>query len=329
MVDREGLGDVLLKLPLLRAIARGFPGRPIWWVANHTTDIAGPLRRFMPVELAVVREERARLGEPSSETAERLHRLPAFFLVFDTRTRLGTVWLARRVLAAERFFCCLPGYLLSSARPTGRLARPRHIGLRALSLAQAALGPAADGTGELAATPAAADAAAALLPAGRFYVGLGVGSREVRKNWPLARFAELARALVGRNLAPVLFLGPQERDRAEEIRAMIPAAAAIDFTAPPKDCEPLDLAVAVTRRLKVMVANDSGLGHLAGAAGTAVVSLFGPTDPRRWAPFAPLRRTIRAQSFGGDKVSLIPTDAVASAVTELLDQQPRSGDIAI
>ena len=109
---------------------------------------------------------------------------------------------------------------------------------------------------------------------------------------------------------------------------MIPAAAAIDFTAPPRDCEPLDLAVAVTRRLKVMVANDSGLGHLAGAAGTAVVSLFGPTDPRRWAPFAPLRRTIRAQSFGGDKVSLIPTDAVASAVTELLDQQPRSGDIA-
>lgn len=27
LVDREGLGDLLLKLPMLRAIARGFPGR--------------------------------------------------------------------------------------------------------------------------------------------------------------------------------------------------------------------------------------------------------------------------------------------------------------
>src|SRR5262249_15503686 len=30
LVEREGLGDVLLKLPLLRAIARGFPEYPVW-----------------------------------------------------------------------------------------------------------------------------------------------------------------------------------------------------------------------------------------------------------------------------------------------------------
>jgi ADP-heptose:LPS heptosyltransferase len=318
LVDREGLGDVLLKLPLLRAIARGFPGRPIWWIANHTTELAGPLRRFMPVELAVVQEERARPDEPSSDTAQRLARLPAFSLVFDTRTRIATVWLAWRVLKAERFLCCLPGYVLSAARPAGRLMRPRHIGLRALSLAQAALGAKADGSGALIPTPAAAYCAAALLPEGPSYVGFGVGSREARKNWPLARFAELSRMLAGRNLAPVLFLGPQERERAKEIRALIPAAAAIDFTAPLEGCDPLDLAVAAVRRLSLLVANDSGLGHLAGSAGRPVVSLFGPTDPRRWAPFAPLQRSIWAQRFGGNAMSLIPSAAVAQAVAELL-----------
>ncbi len=55
LVEREGLGDVLLKLPLLRAIARGFPKTPIWWISTHQTDMAGPLRQFMPGELAVVR----------------------------------------------------------------------------------------------------------------------------------------------------------------------------------------------------------------------------------------------------------------------------------
>jgi ADP-heptose:LPS heptosyltransferase len=319
LVDREGLGDVLLKLPMLRAIARGFLGRPIWWIAKHTTEIAGPLRHFMPAELAVVREDRAGPDDTAAEMAEKLRRLPAFSLVFDTRTRFATVWLARRTLSAERFFCCLPGYVLSCARPPGRLMRPRHIGLRALSLAQAALGTKADGSGALAPTQAAAEFAAALLPAGPRYVGLGVGSREARKNWPLPRFAELARTLASQEVAPVLLLGPQERDRADEIRAAIPAAGAIDFTAPPGSCEPLDLAFAVARRLSVVVANDSGLGHLAGAAGAPVVSLFGPTDPRRWAPFAPLQRSIRAQNFASEDIALIPSEAVARAVTEILD----------
>jgi ADP-heptose:LPS heptosyltransferase len=319
LVDREGLGDVLLKLPLLRAVARGFPGRAIWWVANRTTDIAGPLRRCMPAELAVVKEH-ARLEKPLRAAIRRLREFPAFSLVFDTRTRIGSVWLARQVLAHERFFCCLPGYLLSSARPAGRLVRPRHIGMRALSLAQAALGARADGSGELASTQAAQEAARRLLPDGPVYVGLGMGSRETRKNWPVSRFAELARGLASCGLAPVLLLGPQERARADEIRATVPAAAAIDLAGPNPTCGPLDLAIAVAKRLAVVVANDSGMGHLFGAAGRPIVSLFGPTDPRRWAPFAPIRRTICAQSFGADAMSSIPSEAVAGAVEEILAQ---------
>src|SRR2546429_3540776 len=75
LVEREGLGDVLLKLPLLRAIARGFPNTPIWWISTHQTDLAGPLRQFMPGELAVVREH-AKLGKPLREAARRLRALP-------------------------------------------------------------------------------------------------------------------------------------------------------------------------------------------------------------------------------------------------------------
>src|SRR5438093_1295263 len=88
LVDREGLGDVLLKLPLLRAIARGFPNTPIWWISTHQTDMAGPLRQFMPGELAVVRE-RAHLGKPLREAARRLREFPGFSRIFDTRSRMA------------------------------------------------------------------------------------------------------------------------------------------------------------------------------------------------------------------------------------------------
>ncbi len=35
---------------------------------------------------------------------------------------------------------------------------------------------------------------------------------------------------------------------------------------------------------RLFVGNDSGIGHLAAAVGTPVVSIFGPTDPEVWAP---------------------------------------------
>ena len=48
------------------------------------------------------------------------------------------------------------------------------------------------------------------------------------------------------------------------------------------------------------------------------MALFGPTDPRRWAPFAPLQKTLWAREFGGDAMECIPPEAVIGAVDELL-----------
>jgi ADP-heptose:LPS heptosyltransferase len=317
LVDREGLGDALLKLPFLRALARGLPGQPLWWIATHQSAMAGPLRHLLPIELAEVREY-ARLTEPAGEVAERLRALPPFSLVFDTRTRFASVRLARRFLRYDRFFCCLPGYLLSSARPPGRFSRPRHIGQRALSLAEAALGRRLEDAGALACSAAATAMAHRLLPDDKTYVGLGIGSREVRKNWPLERYLELVRLLVKFGMAPVLLLGPQERDRAKEVGRLALDATLLDFTRFPANVEPLDGAIAIARRLSVVVANDSGQGHLFGAAGRPIVSLFGPTDPRRWAPFAPVLSVIRAQDFGGAGMALIPPEAVLEAIRRLL-----------
>jgi ADP-heptose:LPS heptosyltransferase len=66
------------------------------------------------------------------------------------------------------------------------------------------------------------------------------------------------------------------------------------------------------RSARVYVGNDSGITHLAAAAGAPVVAIFGPTDPAVWAP-----RGDRVRVIAGT-LDEIPVERVLGAVRELL-----------
>lgn len=321
LVDREGLGDSLLKLPFLRAIRRGFPGRPIWWIAAYQTSMAEELAPFVGKLIDRAMPHTGISGR-SSEAQDELRKLPPFDLVFDSRTHVMHVLLARRILTHRGYFVCLPGYVLSDARPPGRWRRPRNVAQRMLSLAEAALGGQADWSGTLEVSDAARALVERRLPAGSRTIGLAVGSREPRKNWPLERYIELAQALLARGLVPTFLIGPREEEWRERLRGAVPAALFPDTEPvdPALGIGRLEFTIAVCRRLTAAVANDGGVGHLLGAAGTPLVSLFGPTDAERWAPFNAGGRGIivRAQAFGGTAMDAIPVDAALKAVEQLL-----------
>jgi ADP-heptose:LPS heptosyltransferase len=44
---------------------------------------------------------------------------------------------------------------------------------------------------------------------------------------------------------------------------------------------------------RLYIGNDSGITHLAAAAGTPVLALFGPSDPAVWAPRGPHVRAVQ------------------------------------
>ncbi len=105
------------------------------------------------------------------------------------------------------------------------------------------------------------------------------------KCWPLERYHELARRL----LIPVRWCaGPEEQ---------LPEAVRFD------NLYELACWLATAR---LYIGNDSGITHLAAAVGTPVVALFGPTDPRIWAPRGPQVHVIAKPSL-----ELITVDEVA------------------
>jgi len=100
------------------------------------------------------------------------------------------------------------------------------------------------------------------------------------KNWPLEKFRALARQLERRF--------PVQWCRGEDDPPLERAVRIDDL---------YELACWLARAV-LYVGNDSGITHLAAAAGTPVLALFGPTDPRVWAPRGPNVRIARWNPAG-------------------------------
>ena len=90
-----------------------------------------------------------------------------------------------------------------------------------------------------------------------------------RKNWPLEKFRALAAGL--ERSMPVQWCAGADDPP-------LPEAVRID--------DLYELACWLARA-RLYVGNDSGITHLAAAAGTPVLAIFGPTDPAVWAPRGP------------------------------------------
>ncbi|MCO5166179.1 MAG: glycosyltransferase family 9 protein [Planctomycetes bacterium] len=128
--------------------------------------------------------------------------------------------------------------------------------------------------------------AAGPTPAGP-YALLAPGAGWPAKRWPAARFAALAGRLAREGLAVVVTGAAAERDLVAEVAAAAPGAVA-------QAADDLPHAAALSARARVVVANDSGLAHLAAAAGAPVVALFGPTNPDLTGPLGPRVTVLRA-----------------------------------
>lgn len=103
------------------------------------------------------------------------------------------------------------------------------------------------------------------------------------KNWPIEKFQALARKL--ERVMPVRWCAGPEDPPLDPL--------------PPADCVRIadlyELACWLASA-RLYIGNDSGITHLAAAAGAPVLALFGPTDPAVWAPRGPNVRVGRWQA---------------------------------
>lgn len=136
------------------------------------------------------------------------------------------------------------------------------------------------------------------------------GAGKTENVWPPARFADVVNRIAAktrlnlwvvegpRDAAPV-----REFERHARVRCVVIRG------------RPIGDIAALLQRADLVLCNDTGIMHVAAAAGARTLAVFGPTDPVRWAPRCRSLRVVRG--VNGDLSSVAPEDVHTEALRAL------------
>jgi ADP-heptose:LPS heptosyltransferase len=133
-------------------------------------------------------------------------------------------------------------------------------------------------------------------------VGVNIGARG-DKRWPMDYFLDVVRWLDEDVSAQVvMFVGPQEGDRLNEVEYRLPAGVIVDTTSEVRRF------AALLERCAVVITADTGPMHLATAVGVPTVSIFVKRSSEFFAPRGRMHRVVHVENGGAAPVIDVLSD---------------------
>jgi lipopolysaccharide heptosyltransferase I len=292
LVKPSALGDVVHALPVLATLHARYPNIAFDWLVEE--EAAGIVLGHPALADAVVSGRRRwlrmlRTGEAGAAVKEArgfMARLRSrrYDAVCDLQGLLKSALYAVSTGAPVRVG-------LRDAREGARFAmthvvstppQPVHAVDRYLALAAALDAPDRRRDFTIAVDAGAESRAETLLrglPAIR--VAVHPFARWDTKLWEADRWRAVTATFASRGYGVVVTGGAGEADAAAVLAQGLPAVRSLAGQLSIKEL------AAVLARVALLVTLDSGPMHVAGAMGTPVVAMFGPTDPKRTGPIGP------------------------------------------
>ncbi|RME34373.1 MAG: glycosyltransferase family 9 protein [Gammaproteobacteria bacterium] len=291
LVTLSNIGDAVLTTPVLEALAGRWPERRIDLVADRRS--AEIFTRAPWLGQIHYRDKRA--GWRGLVRLIHSLRRRRYELAVDLRTE----WLTLTLRARRRLM-----------RPWGRRA-PGHSVVQHFAVVAGPLGLGSPPDPRVWLDEALREEALRRLGpfAGRRVLALGPGANWSGKCWPPEYYARLPGSLEAEFDGVLLLGGPDDRARCRMVAAASPLPV-LDLSGQTG----LLQACALLEQAAVFVGNDSGLGHMAAAVGTPVVTLFGPGEPGRYHPWGSHCRHLVAP---GRELARLPVEQVAAVVGEV------------
>ena len=302
IIDFGQLGDVVLSLPALRAIRKRFPQARITVAVGkpgaEVIALSGYADETFVVDRVALRDGFKPLSVFRVFKIVQEVRRKKFDFVIDLHSLSETNLLGFLSGAPRRLYSRRPGRsldYLSNFQPRPPIEkdhRTRHLIDRYLDVLIPLEIENAERLPILKTIPGDDEAISRQLrkakaDAGAPLVGLFPGAGHPSRRWPLEQFASLADFLIRNDqVKVVVFLGPEERALAKDVRQQFPPSVVI------LDQLTIPQLAAAQARLAAFVSNDTGPMHIASAVGTPVVLLLDKRAPESYLPQGDRHRVI-------------------------------------
>jgi len=299
LVIRGGaIGDFILTLPAVKLLRDNFPHAHLE-ILGYKRIIALAKNRFYANSTRSI--DYAPLSRFFARDSELAPELVTYFGSFDLV--LSYLFDPDEIFAANVKRCGVRRLIAGLPKFDGRehsarqLARPlQELGLTLVESAAFLF-------------PNESDREAAMKFLGRNkapIVAIHPGSGSETKNWPIENWIALGEQLLRAGGRFVVVGGEADEKQISQLRSLWGDKPVVRFA--------IDLPLphlAAILEDAVFVGHDSGVSHLAAAAGAKCILLFGPTDPAVWAPANENAKVLRAPD--GD-LRKIPVAEVIAAL---------------
>ena len=271
LVIRGGaIGDFILTLPAIKLLRDQFPQAHIE-ILGHTQIIVLAENRFYADAIRSIesRPLATFFAEGAVLPAELSEYFGSFDLIVSYLFDPDRIFQNNLKRCGSKMFLAGPPKLSSHEHAAFQLARPlEQIGLHLQNPAARIY-------------PTELDrefARDVLVPSGKPVIALHPGSGSESKNWPIEKWTRLGEQLFSTDCTVLVIAGEADEERLGLLEAAWkdkPARFAKNLALP---------TLAALLESSVFVGHDSGVSHIAAAAGARSILIFGRTDPAIWAP---------------------------------------------
>ena len=122
--------------------------------------------------------------------------------------------------------------------------------------------------------------------------------------------------LIRRKLIPTFILGPQEKDLERNLSREFGKKIIVINSESPMQ------TIKAAQKCRAGVSNDTGCGHLIASTGIPTVTLFGPTNYKKFSPIGNSRSiSISSQKiFKSENINAIPVNLVIKKLKRIVDR---------
>jgi heptosyltransferase-3 len=313
LVIRGGaIGDFILTLPALKALRDAYPFAHIEILGYKHIAALGENRFYAQAVRSI---EYGPLASFFTKNSELPAELAAYFASFDLI--ISYLYDPDRIFESnlrrcgvENLFCGRAKIVETSGHAARQLAQPiEQLGVTVADLTEQIFLSVDDRRF------AQEFLRSSLQP----IVAIHPGSGSEKKNWPLENWIELLSSKhgvsrtkrelgsIGKQLSVIVVSGEADNTQTVQLED-----AWKDPDVRFAKNLPLPQLAAVLEHT-IFVGHDSGISHLAAAAGAKCILLFGPTDPSVWAPRNKNAQVLRAPSRDLGDLEIVDVEAAVAA----------------